>query len=272
MSWLLLPCLALAAPPVLLLDAGAEPRAPLRYTLEPGTRTLSQTNHTRSELELRGLPDPEPSATRTELGWTVHTEDGGALRVSLHAASETGGADGAVDPARFVGHAGTLRFDARGQLLESSWAADPAGLSEAETRRLRDMERGAGRLLVPLPEEPVGLGASWQVSEQLAGGPMTVTVLTTYRWVGGEAPELELEVSYTASSEPTELDFGEEFKGQVKELAVTGRQSVQLDLSAAGDSRAGRTKTRVVVSGWRGLLPIELTMDITAQNSQSGSP
>lgn len=74
-----------------------------------------------------------------------------------------------------------IALDDRGQLGKISFPDDPAGTtSEAATDDLAQRLLGT---LVPLPEEPIGVGASWRVVTILRQRPAVVKQTATYKLV-----------------------------------------------------------------------------------------
>ena len=186
-----------------LLDSGAPPRAALRYELAAGpasfhteTRLTSRqlANNTwspkqtlppiRTGLEItpaaplavRGLPGsivgaPTPEATRYLATWQT------------------------IEDRRF-----TIGFDDRGQLGAIAGADGPDGATPgASTDEL------AQRLLatiVPLPEEPVGLGATWRVVTVLRQRPAIVKQTATYTLKARTATGWKIAIDIQRIGEP----------------------------------------------------------------------
>ncbi|MCB9677911.1 MAG: hypothetical protein H6737_22625 [Alphaproteobacteria bacterium] len=259
---------ALADPTrVVLVEAGVEPREALRYA-----RVVAQSQRTvtrqHTVIALGGLPDPDPIDAEQTLVWRLAPEpgDGIHLRATLAVAELTTDAPKPPDLAPLVGHAGRIVLDDRGQLQSATWDAPPTGLSREQSNRLDTLHGAAEQIATLLPEEPVGVGAIWEVHRTLDARVVTLDIVTRYRLESREPEGLALSATATARGAPSEvaIDGDDGFTGKVTDLAVDGsyRLSVALD-HAAPLAIDGKTTTHLRVKGWKGILPVSLTLDVS---------
>ncbi len=78
--------------------------------------------------------------------------------------------------ARFVGTTGSLVLDARGRLVRSE-VKPPAG---TEGKAFKNLEKALMNALVPLPEEPVGVGARWTVTQPVEESGLSLKQTVSY--------------------------------------------------------------------------------------------
>jgi hypothetical protein len=187
--------IAEARPTVRLIDPGGEPRRELRYRLEVGQTDRSTATTSVASRVQPGQPTwPEPWTLRAIADQTVVGADGaGVYRVeSVYTTVELDSDDDdpalAHDSCQVRALAGTttrLSVDDRGRVVSSEtitgpyWAAK--GIHLGVMPGLIDVE--SLQLSRLLPDEPVGVGASWQVTSEIPdpseGRPLAVVVTTT---------------------------------------------------------------------------------------------
>jgi hypothetical protein len=188
-----------------LLDAGAEPRAPLRYRPRAGQHE-SVVIELVTELKL-AIGDMRPPPVRSP---TVYA----ALDIAVIAAGPHIRLEGKVvkldvpdDPAiapavisavrgdldRLAGTPWTAVFTDRGQLDQLALPAPRDANTQVLTTvdRLRD---ALHLLLPPLPDAPVGPTARWQVRRRAIVGPAQVDERTIYKL---ESTDTRTQVSVT---------------------------------------------------------------------------
>jgi hypothetical protein len=166
-----------------LLDPGKGELAALRYAVGEGEAT------TRIEMSLtsRHMDDGTWSATQTlpaiRTALAVASTGSGQLRARPLA----GEVVGTATPEALAYLAGwkasenrrlTIGFDARGQLGAIAFADDPTGARSRDA--IDDLTQRLLSIVVPVPEEPVGVGASWRVVTALRQHPVVVKQTATY--------------------------------------------------------------------------------------------
>lgn len=166
-----------------LLDPGKGDLAPLRYAVSE-TEVTTALDMKMSSRQMVGGTWGEPVALppiRTAL--VVAAAGPGQLRARPLASEITGTAT-AEALAYLVGWKGiagrrlTIGFDARGQLGPVAFADDPGNARSGEA--IDDLTQRLLSIMVPVPEEPVGIGASWRVVTALVLRPVVVKQTATY--------------------------------------------------------------------------------------------
>ena len=202
-------------PTVVLLDAGAQPRHPLRFP--PAVGTVSDLD-LRIDLHLTEHPEPVTGGTPPEGAGPARVVDPPAIhhriRFTVTAADDDGHdvafevVDGRVDPdgtiltdvqiveltaaiQQVVGLRGRLRLDPRGAVTSVRYDTGPTGDgpaaddadaadSDAAEARRADLTRQLTSVVPVLPREPVGRGARWRTTSRSTLAGVDVRQTTTY--------------------------------------------------------------------------------------------
>lgn len=185
-----------------LLAPGAAPRAVRRYRPIAETRELRVTMAiTASGFRNGAWSDPTALPAITE-GFGIITEAGGATVALRGLVGEVaaGGTDATrADAESYLGRWRKLlerrrlavAVDDRGRLGAITAHDDPAGASDATKDEL--VQRWLG-LAVPLPAEPIGVGARWRVVTLLRTGGAVLKQTATYTLTAADASGLTVEV------------------------------------------------------------------------------
>jgi hypothetical protein len=163
---------------VVVLDPGGEPRQVLRYRLTEGQveRTVSvmrmgmRTVVDGEWTPWLGLPPMEMAATSTV---TDIADDGSYVVEVVYTDVGVPRDPGQLPPeameemeaslASLVGMRQVLRIDDRGRILAAATSLPPGAESAVDPAQLDTITQ---ELIDPLPAEPVGVGARWQVSRR----------------------------------------------------------------------------------------------------------
>ncbi len=194
---------ASASPPstVRLLDAGAEPHAPLRIAAELG---LAQQIDMEMDLAMVTQVGPMPPQ-HVEVPTTVMVLRQEITEVAADGTfRQTFGIDSVSVPGEGEMHTtlrealaplatleGWIVGDPRGQVLGIDLrVADDA---PAATRQSLDNMRDTFRqMLATFPEEPIGIGAEWEVVQTLTTQQLSFTQTARYRLLAREGDRIEL--------------------------------------------------------------------------------
>ncbi len=192
-----------------LVDAGSGELAPLRYALAAGeVEHTVETRLTTRRLEASTWTRPVKQPVRRD-GFAITPGDKPG-RVAMRALP--GEIVGAKTPESEVAAAAwkllanrrlVVALDDRGQLGAIDFADDPnhtqgpAATDEAVQRLL-----GA---LVPLPAEPVGVGATWRVTTALRGQLATVKQTATYTLAARSDAAWKIHVAIRRDATPQEI-------------------------------------------------------------------
>jgi hypothetical protein len=165
-----------------LLDAGKSPRAPLRYALA-GTATLTAETTLSSRHLKDGAFAPAVALPVVRDGFSMTADRTGKLALvpqPAQSASPSREADVYLHTWRDLlqNRRIALAFDDRGGFSAITFADDPTGARSAIARD--ELVQRLLTVVVPLPAEPVGAGASWRVVTILRQHPVTVKQTATY--------------------------------------------------------------------------------------------
>lgn len=170
-----------------LLERGTGDASPLRYAVAETEAT------TKIEMTLtsRSMTDGTWTARATlapiRTGLATASTGAGQLRARA-LPGEIAGTTTAVAEAYLAGWKASegrrlaIGFDPRGQLGALTFADDPTGARSRQA--IDDMTQRLLSIVVPVPEEPVGIGASWRVVTVLFQPPVVVKQTATYTLLG----------------------------------------------------------------------------------------
>lgn len=187
-----------------LLEAGAAPRQPIRYRFTSGHSEQAAVDlNVQMALSLAGQPFPlgaVPPIRMTMALRTAEVSADGSARIEFELLSaEALGDDPRVAQTNQAlqatkGLAGSYRVDVRGQVSDSQVKA-PADGGAAEST-LRDLEQSMKQMAAPFPEEAVGQGARWRVTQNITNNNMQMaqTIEYTLRARSGNRVELDVKV------------------------------------------------------------------------------
>ncbi len=238
-----------------LLEPGVEPRRALRYRFAaPEKRSLALTLDSTLKMSTGDLDLPEVQVPTLDLVVGLTSEPpqaDGSMRFAFRLdKTEVLALEGfpqhmleamRSELAQLVGLAGSCLVDAWGLALEADAAPPP----EAAPKHLKDQAEEIRQLLrqlaVPLPEEPVGVGARWEARRTLAWEWLRIGTevhayrgeqTTVYRLTALEGDRLELAVELTRTFPPQELmaDNPMGSPGKLDALESKGTGQVVVDL------------------------------------------
>jgi hypothetical protein len=183
-------------PVITLLDPGAEPRRPLRYRLTEGAREALVM---RTNLTIDSTTDGVPTATVEYPPMVMH--------LGLHIASKPSDSQARytfalesveVEDAPGVrpeilesmrqhfrtvtGMTGSAHVDARG----FNWDARmdrPRDMSPATQQMMDSASQSMDQVSAPLPEEPVGQGARWELRQTIEQNGVTLQQTTLFELI-----------------------------------------------------------------------------------------
>ncbi|MCL4787871.1 MAG: hypothetical protein KJ070_13940 [Verrucomicrobia bacterium] len=195
---------------VKLLEAGAEPRRPLRLQAKPGDQqSLNMTMKLAMDMELAGMPPQSVKMPAIKLDLAVAVKEVAAngditFETTLGKASLAEDADALPQMADAIkasfdsleGLAGTGTISPRG-LGRNAELKMPVG-SDPQTRQaMQQMNDAFSTFAVGFPDEPVGPGARWEVKLPLKSQGMTITQTATYHLAAVEGDTLTIKSTVT---------------------------------------------------------------------------
>lgn len=232
-------------PTVKLLDPGATPRAPLRFEIPVGA---VQTVRTRGKISNRQTVDGNEFKEEKIPAWAMtlavtpkEALDGGKVSYEVAITKSEVDPTGVDNPLlikameeqqkNLVGLKVKAVFDPRG-FVSNSELIVPDGPSTEELAALfGSVRQSIDQLSFPLPEEPVGIGAKWEVrmSSRESGFVVDQTVLCQLDSADGTRRTLTLVLNQSAKPQPIRLPTGAE--AQLVSFRGRGRGTVTIDLA-----------------------------------------
>ncbi len=230
-----------------LIDAGAEPRAPLRYRFNKDLKELMVMDMTISMgMEVGGMEQPANEMPTIRMFVALEgqeiTEEGN-LKYGMEFTKIDVLGDEDSDPAMIdalesamvgvVGLTGWGIVDDRGVTKDVGFTI-PEDANPAVVAQLDQMRGQLNQLAAPLPEDAVGIGAKWRVTQHIESSGMSLTQEGTYTLEErlGESVKLSLTLTQKAlpqNIQPPNLPAGTTVKLTFLESQGSGR--IDLDMA-----------------------------------------
>jgi len=248
---------ARAAGPVLVLDAGAEPRVVLRYKIEHGTTTTATMDFGLASM----ATSRRGSALSVTPGVRLYIVSGpsmqgkrGSTRFDVRIVKAEAIVPAGLDPvvakdlnksASVLNNVGGwVEVDDRG-IVQRTELNDAAKRSDVPVRLLVMIINARTSLArVLLPAEAVGAGARWEARKDLVLYGFKVSQVDTYTLNEKVGDELKLNVQIQQSAVPQTITFEEEgveltvksFKMNATGQVIANLNALESNSSASGDS------------------------------------
>lgn len=266
---------------VRLLDPGAEPWQAFRYEPVMGqAEQASIVTRMTSSATINGMDTPPqklPAMTLKVRQTPEETSESENVLVSFEFVGldieESGPMTGALRDAMapIVGVRGSGEVTPRGETIrfEPDGAQDAGPMQE----QIDSMSSQAARLGIIFPEEPVGLGGSWEIDAALtnSGMQMRQTVVATLDAIDDET--LTIGITLTQSADPQDVEAPNLPQGarmRLTSLTGSGTGSMKVDparLIPLSSSIATETSFDITVNMQGGEQPmsqsINMTVDVT---------
>jgi hypothetical protein len=207
-----------------LIDAGAKPRRPLRYVVQPGAvERVSIVVHQDTTQTLVGNATPSQKSPRTRLGVLMRIDDvakSGDISMSWTTAAvgyeEMEGVREEVRPMLaklkqfYLKFAGRMVMAPNG-LTRSSELTDVEDMPLFARRQLESIWWVVRNSAMPFPAEPIGVGARWEVSETVDLMGLRVTDTSTFELVRIDDDSFALKIvsAQTAAEQKLRMLEGE---------------------------------------------------------------
>ena len=208
------------APVVTLISAGEGLLRPLRYQLAAADWPISRRHGYEAAIKfpIRGTQVDEGTVSLDFAGWPVEPTGDAPIEVAVEL-SQAKGRQGLVE--RLAGASGRVRFTDRGLPVAAAWdlhpvEADGEGLAD---RVLLDRFRTrASNLPTPLPEEPVGDGARWEIRQTLGQGGSSFTMIAVCTLLEETGDGLDLQCRFSHDAAATTFAVGTGSRPRAVEL------------------------------------------------------
>lgn len=180
--------------PVSLLDAGQEPHVQVRYRFAADVERAQMVLRLSMGMEAGAnrIPDTPLPPVRTTLELRKETEDqdGDATQFRFRFLEAKAVQESGIDSTLIAGLnrelqilqglSGTLNVTPTGVFLQTSFDT-PGGLSPRVDQVLQSIHQQIEQLSTPFPDEPIGVGARWELTKPIRSGDGQVSQTTVYR-------------------------------------------------------------------------------------------
>lgn len=248
---------------VKLLSAGTGTKTPLRYHFRaPETHRVlvTITMSVGVSTEERSVPVQRMPAMEMELALAHEAvSQAGVLKYNFQLIrAELAGGDGGSMKRRFSKTLGPALKQLEG--LKGSGEASPRGLAKLGTiqvppsmpsearKAVQSLQEQLQRLAVPLPEQAVGEGARWEVSQPLQRATLRMGQTITYTLVKRQANRVTFDVSLKQFAPQQELNKAQLPRGAtavLHSLRSSGTGRFEVDLSRPAPRGTLRYHTRM---------------------------
>ncbi|MEO0326772.1 MAG: hypothetical protein AAF447_27765, partial [Myxococcota bacterium] len=183
---------------VTLLEPGDAPQEPLRYAPQVGSAAVGALE-IGARIRAGDAPSGStpPITARYRVAIAEVDAQGFRTRATLDASSLPAESPLATGASSLDGVSVSTRIDTRGIVRELSYTLPP-GAGPDVAAAFEQVRSVLAQLTVPLPEEPVGVGARWRL-EQTVQGPVEAQQRTEVELVAREGDTLTLRTSLRQS-------------------------------------------------------------------------
>lgn len=260
--------------PVLVLEAGAEPRTTLRYKITDGTITKSNMDFRLATL----AQTTDAAALSVVPGVRLHIVSGPSMRTNAGIEFEVNikKAEAMVpqglddDVAEDLRQSASILDDVGGSvvindrgLVQSTQLNEHAKNPDLPLRLLMMIVNARTTLArVVLPAEPVGLGGRWQSTKELVLYGFKIQQVDSYTLVEKVGDEIKLNVTVTQTALPQTVDFPEDGVAiSVESMTANASGEIILNLNAleSDAAAAGDATNKMTVAAGDKSEKIELT-------------
>jgi hypothetical protein len=228
-----------------LLEEGAEPRQELRLDLQEGDTSLATLEfRIEQSQELDGEPMPAAPAPPLRADVRLTVEEAGDEEYTVSYGYESFGLanpdeyppeqveqlDAALEG--FDRITGTSVITDRGATVDGSIDV-PDDVDPEIADQLDQLSQGIEQLSAPFPDEEVGVGARWRVTQEITVQELTTRQESIYTLVSldGDSYVLDVEMTQTADPQPMDLpDAPPDASIELTQYDVSGTGRIENDL------------------------------------------
>lgn len=235
-----------SGPEINLIDAGAAPRNELRYQFQEGySGRMAMDMNISIGMSMAGQQVPATAIPTVRMIMALRTTEvaaDGSARFEFETSSvemlDGSGGDpalaGAIETAlgQAGGISGWYRLDTRGRTLEAGFnLAD--GIDPNLSQITDSIEQSMQQMSAPLPAEPVGVGAHWQVAGTLDAGVMTLSQTADYVLTARNGDDVQMDITMTQSAPRQAMavpGMPPEVEAMIESLESTGTGTMSVNL------------------------------------------
>jgi hypothetical protein len=248
---------------VKLLDPGAEPRTALRYKFQANrTEKLVMETSMAMAMEIGDQKQPETQVPITQMTMTIDSKEV-SPEGNLHYEFELEqvevlpkpGANPAMINAMkqktssMQGMSGSATVTSRGFTKDTEIKLPP-GIDPQMKQSIDNMKQSMNQMSAPLPEEPVGRGARWQVTMPVETPAVKLTQVATYTLLEIQGDRVKFDFTIKQSALPQEIHTPGAAPGVkvlLESLKSSGKGTVELQMTnLVPTSNMNMTTTNVV--------------------------
>lgn len=241
------PAVDLPGPEIKVLDAGAEPREPLRLKLAPGqTQAMVMTMKMAMGMSIGTQKAPSTTIPPMQMTMNLNVKEitpEGDIRTdfvleSIEVLPDPAAMPAVVDAMKTM--LGSMSKISGSQVIttrgigKSATFNMPPDINPQIQQTIDGMQRQINQLAVPFPEEPVGVGARWTVTQHLEQQGMKLDQVATWELVKREGTTITLANSLIQTAEPQPMAAPGLPPGtsiMLEALESKGKGEVQADLT-----------------------------------------
>ena len=148
------------------------------------------------------------------------------------------------------GTSGSATVTSRGFTKDSEIKLPP-GIDPQMKQSIDNMKQSMNQMSAPLPEEPVGRGARWQVTMPVETPAMKLTQVATYTLSEIQGDKVKLEVTIEQSALPQEINAPDAAPGAkvlLESLKTSGKGTIELQMTNLVPTSNINMRTTNVVS------------------------
>jgi hypothetical protein len=232
---------------VKLLDPGAQPRTPLRYKFQANrTEKMVMEMSMAMAMEMGDQKQPETQMPATRMTMTVNSKEV-SPEGDLYYEFEFEQAEVLPEPganpmmvnvmkqqmSSMQGLSGSATVTSRGFIRDVEIKAPP-GIDPQVRQSIDQMRQSMDQMSAPLPEEPVGRGARWQVTMPVETSAMKLTQIATYTLSEIQGDKVKFDITIKQSAPPQDINAPGAAPGgkvSLESLKSSGTGTVELQMT-----------------------------------------
>lgn len=247
---------------VKLLERGSQPRQVLRFTPTPDTKQRStMTMDMDVNLAINGQSNPSIEVPKMKMDietQVMKVDNNGDIHAEFVYTNTDVVADSNIKPdaieamgkqlRKIEGFKGTIVTDDRGNIKDINYNY-PETLPQTDRRFLEQILNSFAEVSAPLPLESVGIGAQWQVINNLTVNGIDITQTTTYELIDRQNNTITLAANIQQNSDTKKIDLQQMPPGaEVEVLSYNGK---------------GKGKMQIELNK---IMPVEYTGEASSNN------